>query len=206
VFRRKRDKPTACSQCGKPAVVQYGDIWLCVDCNLRFQQAEQLRYSRAISEYNFHTYQMELAAMLPIGILGRVPHPQSPFQGNTLTLNNISIDRSTIGALNTGNIKRLDVAITRMQDSGRADLGDVLKELTEAILENQDIDDLRKNELLEHLSFLAEQSGLPKEQRSPNIAKVVFDAVAVLASNSQNLKRLWEQSDQVFREALGIGE
>jgi len=75
-----------CSQCGKPAIVQYGDIWLCVDCNLKFQQAEQIRYSRSISRQNYLAYQIELAASLPIGMLGRVPAPQSPFQGNTFTL------------------------------------------------------------------------------------------------------------------------
>ena len=137
--------------------------------------------------------------MLPLGILGRVPVPKPPFQGDTFTLNHINVDRSTIGAINTGNIRRLDVAITRMESQGDTELGPALAKMTQEVIDTPDLSELDKNELLEYLSFLAEQPALPEQQRTQKITRVVLNAIDGLIQGAPGLKQTWER----FKSALG---
>jgi hypothetical protein len=49
----------ACSQCGKPAVVMVGEgLPLCVDCNLKLAQAQEIRDRALKEEANYLVDQM----------------------------------------------------------------------------------------------------------------------------------------------------
>lgn len=152
---------------------------------------ENIRWA---SEFNFYIQQMELGTMLPLGFMGRVPVPKPPFQGDTFTLNHINVDRSTIGAINTGSIRSLDVAITRMESQGDSEIGQALAELTQKVIDTSDLSELDKNELLEYLSFLAEQSILPKQQRTQSITRAVANAIdGLIQGVPPSLKQTWER-------------
>jgi hypothetical protein len=63
-----------CSQCGKPALVQIGDVALCVDCNLKFEQARQMEFIRNATFMNYLLSEMEVIS----GLLGLYPRIQIP--------------------------------------------------------------------------------------------------------------------------------
>jgi hypothetical protein len=193
-----------CTQCGKPAIVQYDEgMYLCVDCNLKVQQAMHLIYSRLVDQTNFTNAMIEMSVGIP-GLSPRIPRPRSPFEGDKLTLNNINVDRSTIGSINTGNIGRLDIAMTQIRNRGESGPVEALRELTEAVLKTQEIAEATKDELVEQISFLAQQIALPKEQRSLTIAKTVFKSLTTSISTAAGLMTLWPKVEPVLRSALGI--
>jgi len=95
-----------CQQCGKQAMITYedGKIALCLDCNLKFQQAQEMIIRRNAEMINFLTGQIEAS----FGFLGMFPRYQitTPiYQQGDMTLNNINIKDSNVGAINTGNVK-----------------------------------------------------------------------------------------------------
>ena len=132
-----------CSQCDKPAVVAYGDIPLCVEHHLKMQQATYLQISMVAAHLNFLQDEMSAGTgfLVPPSYMN-IPPP--PFIGDSLTLNNISVADSTIGAINTGTIQNLDISIDTMKSQGQNDLAIVIKELTEAVIEDTELNEIMK--------------------------------------------------------------
>ena len=65
-----------CSQCGKPAFIVYENKHcLCVDCNLKVEQAEQMQYIRHATEMNYLLGEMESRVGMP-GLYPRYKLPQ----------------------------------------------------------------------------------------------------------------------------------
>lgn len=100
---------TQCAQCNKIAIFVVGDgkVPLCIDCYLKLQQAIELEDRRLKEMMNYLTDHIEAAIGL-YGILPRFPTSRPIVRQGPLTLNNININRSTIGTINTGEIKNLD--------------------------------------------------------------------------------------------------
>ena len=48
-----------CGQCGKPAIVKVGDVPLCVDCNLKYEQAQEMEIQRHRTELDYLADYME---------------------------------------------------------------------------------------------------------------------------------------------------
>ena len=100
--------PQKCCQCDKPAVVEIGDNYFCVDCDLKLQWADNLAYHRhALQKEEFEEDLYNLVGLRP---------PRRQLQRSTPTINtsqtihnNIRMDRSTVGAVNTGDMKKVDV-------------------------------------------------------------------------------------------------
>ena len=80
------------------------------------------------------------------------PIPQGP-----PVLNNIKVDNSVIGSINTGNVRSIDVSLTYLHSAGNDKTKDALKTLTEVILSDVSITDVQKNELVEQVAFLSVQ-------------------------------------------------
>jgi predicted transcriptional regulator len=114
----------------------------------------------------------------------------------------ITIEGSTVGAINTGNIQKLESVINQVTNQEDARLADALKELTNAILESQEITEAVKDELIEQLTFLAEQITTPKESRKLTIAKTVFDAITGLIRTAPALLVLWDRYGPMIEQAL----
>jgi hypothetical protein len=147
---KNENKVDLCSQCGKPAVAKVSNIYLCVEHNLQFEQAEQMQHNRLVDLGNISRQ------LLYESIFGIVtpPHPSptySPFPGDSMTLNNINVDRSTIGALNTGNIASLDIVMTRIHD--QPELYQAIKNFTEAILNSTEIPMMSRTKSLSSYHF-----------------------------------------------------
>jgi hypothetical protein len=73
-----------------------------------------------------------------------------------------------------------------------ANLKDLTEQkLTQAIADATDLQIAQKNEVLEHLSYLAAQAVLPKAQRQNSIGKSIIHGLERLLAASSNLVSLW---------------
>lgn len=181
-----------CGQCGKPAVQQIGDVPLCVECLLKYQQAEQIKFNRLASRMNYLLGSMEDAVGLP-GLYTRYEIPRPLIHHGPVTLNNIKVNESVVGAINTGDVKNIDVVIDYVRNAGNKKLEAALKNFTQAMLDEKAINDEARRSLLEQISFISSQIALPKEQRSPGIVKAVLGAIKNAVSTIAPLISLWEK-------------
>jgi len=136
----------SCSQCGKPAVVSVGGVPLCVDCNLKIAQAQRIR-DRALKDRH-----SELVAEIEArtGLFGVMPRyeiePEAPtvVQSGPVNFHNIKVEGSVVGAINTGNVKRIDVALSHIK-IGEPKLEEALAAFTEAVAHSKEISALHQN-------------------------------------------------------------
>jgi hypothetical protein len=116
-----------------------------------------------------------------------------PPMGNTrLTFNNIKIDRSVVGSINTGEIGKLDVMMSHIRAGGDADLADALQRFTQGVIDSDELTAEEKNKVLEHLSFLTTQHELPKEQRQGSVGRTVVSGIAQTISTAGGLAEVWQ--------------
>jgi hypothetical protein len=188
-------KVIPCSQCGQhQAMYGYLGQNLCLDCYERADYLHQVQLTRLINMANQAQHEMDQAiGFLPYGPSPQIPNfvPRPPRQ--TVTLTNFNFDRTNIGSLNTGNIKNLDVALTIMQGADQSELANDIKGLTEAIVASATISEQEKNEVLEYLSFLAQQATVPDDQRSKGIGKGLLERIPTILSAGTALLTLWEK-------------
>jgi hypothetical protein len=192
----------ACTQCGKAAIVLLGDNPLCVDCFLKFQQAIQLQDDKLVQQINFLMDMAEMTADMP-GLFPRLKVPQSIVHKGSTKFNNIHIDRSVIGSINTGDAKRIDVAVSDIKGTGNEDLATNLAQFTEAVIAERNLNNELRDQLLEQISFLASQSTLPKEQRKPGVLKAVMSAVKEAVSAIASLSALWGKLQPLLERIFG---
>jgi hypothetical protein len=80
-----------------------------------------------------------------------VPHRQP----TTFT---IRVDRSVVGAINTGQAQAIDVALSYVKQNGDPGLSELLQEFTQAVLDNRKLDQAMRKAIIEELSFLISQT------------------------------------------------
>ena len=170
-----------------------GDLFLCLDCNLKYEQAQSLEFDRTTRHMNFLLAQAE-ATMGLQGILPRHEMPQRPvYHVGDTTLNNIKIDRGSIGVLNTGTIGTVDGAITVLRQHGEADVADTIARFTEAVVAERHLNADQKDEVLELLSVLATEATAPREQRRSSAMRAMIVPLATLVGGAAGLCQLWQQ-------------
>jgi hypothetical protein len=191
-----------CSQCDKPAVVEYDGIPLCVEHHLKMQQATYLQMSMLAANLNF------LQAKISAGTGGIIPPtrmeiPPPPFIGDNFTLNNINVSESTIGTINTGTVKNLDASITLMQSRGEGDLAAAVKELTQALVDSKETEESVRKEIAEQLEFLVAQATAEPKNRSIGVVKGVLAGIRNSISVAAGLITIWDKVEPLIRAALG---
>jgi hypothetical protein len=162
----------ACTQCGRPAIAELMDHPLCVDHWCRMQQALDADHARRASALNYLAEKAE-ARVGVRGIFPRYEVPMPTIATGPTTFNNIRVEGSSVGVINTGELQRLDLALTQVRVGGDTASADVLKTLTQAVIDAPEIDGTAKNEALEHLSYLAQQATLPPEHRQRSVGRTV---------------------------------
>jgi len=190
-----------CCQCGKtPAIYQIAGNPLCLDCAYKVEQINHMKQQQYIQEMNYLTDHMESVVGLP-GVLPRYEVPKPPpiikTQGG-LTLNNINVNQSVVGSINTGNIGQIDVALTNIKNGGAEKTAQIIKEFTEAVLEEQKLNNSIKNEIIEQLSFLANQAALPKEGQKKSIIAPILNTIKKSIENISKLLTLFEALKNIF--------
>jgi|SRR5688572_29938769 hypothetical protein len=156
-----------CHQCERPAFYRLTENAppLCVACADVAQSIEDRRQSIVDRQW------LQNAAMLNLSLdemdaavggicpsSGRVPVDAIArvMMGNG-TLNNIHVTNSNVGLLNTGNVRKIDAAITIAQGTDADQIAHQLRQLTQAILDVKGLESSRKDSLLELVQSLSDQ-------------------------------------------------
>lgn len=123
----------------------------------------------------------------------RIQIPQPVINSAPVTHNHINVHDSVVGSINTGQVKRIEVAMQHISSGGNEDVSNALKDLTEAIANNVKLEQEARNELIEQLGFLAEQAALPKDQRQSSVISIVLKGIPVAIAGAANLTTIWSQ-------------
>jgi hypothetical protein len=155
-----------CQQCDRPAFYEFGDqrIPLCIECYSKLVEAHS-----KMEEANFRKFLMSAAManqamdqmdyIVPLGSSGgRIPVAAiaGAFRRGSVS-NNFNITNSQIGVINTGDLAKIDAAITLTAGTDAEAVGHQLKELTQAIIDAQDIAAETKKELVELIQALSDE-------------------------------------------------
>jgi hypothetical protein len=142
------------------------------------------------------------------GVMPKFPQRQV-VQLENMTLNNIKVDRSTIGVLNTGTIGTVDVAVTTLRQSGEPDAAEMFARLTEAVVKDPRLKPETKNQALEFLSILSTEATAPKERRRSLAMMALLERLSSLLSGAAAGAQLWNQYGpmlrRLFSSATGSG-
>ena len=181
-----------CQQCGRPPVVEYRDgPRLCLDCNLRFQQSQEISLYRLEREHNRLLDEIDMISGIP-STGGRYPERKPPVTMSG-TFNSIQIDRSNVGVINTGFIQSVQVSLAGIQQGGNAALAAALKEMTEAVVNSTELQPAQKNDAVQMLETVAADAARPKEQRRPAPMRAVLAGFAEAIKVGASLSALWER-------------
>lgn len=190
-----------CSQCGKPAVTALGGQPLCVHCWYTVEVAKTLAFRLSAIGMNFAAAQMDSVTGLGT-ITPRIQVPDLP--KGPMILHNIKIDNSVVGAINTGNVQAIDVSLTYLENAGNNKVKDALKALTQAILDDSSITDAQKNELIEQVAFLSEQTVVAAKDRKPGVIKATLSAITQAANTITALGAAWQTAEPMLRSLFGL--
>ena len=172
---------------------------VCVDCNLKIVQAIAIQQDTLGRTLNMLHADAEFALPFPIQ-LPRYAVRQFPVSGD-LTLNNIKIDRSTIGVLNTGIITNLDSAVTALNEQGQSALGNGLANFTQAVIASE-LAPATKEQVIELLSTLSAEATAPPETRRRALLRPLLSEVATLVGGAAGLIALWEPVKALLEAAF----
>jgi hypothetical protein len=164
---------------------------LCLDCDLKFVQSTVLRNDMLERELNFLAQTVDMVTGLP-GLTPRFPLRQA-VTVKGLTLNNIKVDRSTIGVLNTGIIGTVDAAVTVLKQSGEPNAAEIFSKLTESVANDSELTSDQKNQILELLSVLSTEATAPKAKRRGAAMMPLLGRLSTLASGTAAVAQLWAQ-------------
>jgi hypothetical protein len=198
-----------CNQCGKPAIQEYNGNPLCVDCLTKlatvFNKQEEIRQRELMilmqQEQALEAEIFSTAGLSPPPPKYDFSHFKSP---SNYTLHNINVSGGVIGSVNSGDIATIDVAMTTIQHSGNDEVAKALKTITEAVLNNEELSNELKNEIIQNLSFVSQQVSVPPENRNQGVLKAVISGIKEGVNTASSLIDIWLKVEPVFRGALGL--
>ncbi len=193
--------PEPCGQCGKPAIGQAGGVPLCVDCYYRLAVAQTLQLRNAAIGANAAAQQLDFVT----GLRNFTPRMQVPdVPPAPFTLNNIRVDRSTVSAINTGEVSKIDVSITVLKQAGNKDVSEALKSLTQAIVDASEMSNESKSQTLDQVAYLSEQAAAAATDRKPGMIKAACAALTQMATTTTALATAWKTAEPILRTHFGF--
>jgi hypothetical protein len=204
----KTTKPM-CSQCPeKPAIGEVGGLPVCVECYTKLQTAhaaeqnarlQQMRHAMAMMNYSEDL----MWSMVGLGPRRSVQIPTMPVSG-PVTLNNIKLDNSVVGAINTGNVHDIDVNLSQLHEAGLDKVSDAISALTQAVVGDQKASVDEKNALLEQIAFLSSQATARAQQRKPGMIKAAMGAIATTATTITSIAGAWQSCEPLLKKIFSI--
>jgi hypothetical protein len=169
---------------------------ICVDCNLKIQQAFQIRDNAAKQRINFLLDEADAITGLT-GVMPRYEIQNPVIHQGPMHFHNIRIDRSVVGAINTGNVEKMEVALNNIHANNQnQELENLLKEFTEAVLHETSLSGQTRNDIVEQLTALAVEIAKPQESRSKGVVMAVVKSIA--ASVPGTLIEHWDKIKQLL--------
>jgi hypothetical protein len=195
-----------CQQCGRRAIVAIQEVEtgavfaLCIDCNLKWEQSETLKFARLASVANQSAANLEQSLGIPVA---RFHIPRVPLTGRPVTMNNINIAGDLLGVLNTGSVETVNNSVTALRNSGDDVLAELLARFVESVAQARDLPAAKKKEVVELVSMAASEATAPKaERRSAAMLRVLAD-IATVVGTAATLATQWGQLQPLLARAFG---
>jgi len=190
-----------CGQCGRPAVAALGGNELCVDCFYKFEVARTMGARLAIIGMNHAAAEMDhITGLGNFSPKMQVPElPQAP-----IILNNIKVDNSVVGSINTANVQTIDVSITYLSSGGNAEISDALQKLTEAIANEPALAKSDKDGLLDQVAYLSKQAAGAAKERKPGMIKAAIAAINQTAATIAAVSAAWSSAGPIIKSFFGM--
>ncbi len=180
-----------CSQCSRPAMYNVSGHLLCLEHHNMIVQNAQVAQQNSMVMMNYLRDQMgEIFGQPPVA---RIQVPQNVVNHTPVTYNNIRVNRSVIGSINTAQVGRIDVAMEGIANGDNDEIKDAIKALTEAVVNSTEASNDLKNKLIEQLGFLAEQAVLPEAQRQKSVISMVLESMPTTIAIAANITTVWDR-------------
>jgi hypothetical protein len=172
-----------------------------VQCFYTFQVARTLDFRIHAILFNHASAEMDyITGIGPISPQMQVPDiPQGP-----KILNNIKVDNSVVGAINTGTVQKIDVAVSVLKDAGSKDISEALTLLAQAIANAAELDAAQKNETLEQISFVAAQAAAAAPDRKPALVLPILSAIGKVAGVAGSALEAWNHAFPLIKSYFGL--
>ncbi len=135
-------------------------------------------------------------------------HARYPLPIQEKQMTEIKISNSTIGILNTGQIKNIEsinINIGKLNDAGSDEVADALKNITSAVAESTELAADVKSNTLEQLESLSKQAILPANERTkPGVMKAVFTTLSATLAAAGNLAGIWSAWGPAIQKFFGF--
>ncbi len=139
------------------------------------------------------------------GLINFTPRMQVPdLPKAPIIYNNIKVDNSVIGAINTANVQTIDVSLSVLNQAGHSQASEALKALTEAVLKEELLDEVLKHEILDQVAFLSEQAIAPAQQRKPGLIKATLASLTLTANAVAAVAAAWPTLQPILKGIFGI--
>lgn len=180
----------SCGQCGKPFRTQVNSLGLCIDCFERLQMIKNREDLSNMMNLNLAAEQMD--AIAPWG-------PATPRYDvrafsesirRQAVMNQIKIQNSQIGAINTGTIESFNQSIEFLGALNK-DLAYELSSFVKQVLASN-LPENKKKEAVDSVSFVADQFGKPESQRNRTVLAATVVGVTTAVSAASDLATVWE--------------
>lgn len=181
--------------------IQGRQVPLCIDCKLKIDQIAAIQNEQSERMINYLTDQMYGMAGLP-NTGPRFPEKQI-IKVEGATLNNIHIENSQVGVVNTGSVQTIDAAVTNIKEGGDEILSTALVKITEAVLASRDLTDEQQSDALEILSTISGEATVPKEQRRKATIRPLIQELSGIFQGSAALVAIYENVRPIFESWFG---
>jgi hypothetical protein len=119
-----------------------------------------------------------------------IPPPPRMVQSGPMVFNNIRVENSTVGVINTGDVKSIDSVVSTAKTAGNEGLASALKDFTEAVLNTVDLQQDQKNEVVGQLAFLSQQA-MAQQKQAPSVMRAIISGIERAINGSASLITLW---------------
>ncbi|MFH0852463.1 MAG: hypothetical protein V1845_02585 [bacterium] len=179
-----------CSQCDKEAIDALNNGKGPAFC-LEHMNMYQNMISRHLADLQKQEDSILDYVEMTTGVPLRPSKPTPVMHQGNLTVNNLKIDRSNIGVVNTGTVNDINASITFIENTGNIKLANGLKNISEKIIESPNLEKLQKAEVLEQLSFIGNEIRVVPEKRNNSVIKSILKSISNILSISSDLTTLW---------------
>ncbi|PNU04591.1 hypothetical protein A8V01_19475 [Novosphingobium guangzhouense] len=165
-----------------------GSSPFCLNCYSQYKQLQHMDFAQNLAMLNIAN--QDFADVLGMPHLAKpVQIPPAPFHYNYNQ--SVTITDSTVGSVNLGTAKDIQVAIKTMEQNGEPGLGEALSGLLKAVVAAPDATSAQKNELLEQIEALTQQVNAKPEERKAGIIKPMFAALKEGAAAISGVAGAW---------------
>ena len=178
-----------CNQCEIPALYLIGEAKtpLCLKCYSTHEQMTQKRIKENMKLLKYY----DDAIAFHLGY-GPPPSIGSTTSTGDITMNNIHIANSNIGIVNTGEIYAQNIQPhIQILAKNEPNLANILENLSKSLIECKDISQTEKNDILELISSIAEESIKPPTQRRKRLVLTALEGIGRTVSMINGLIQIW---------------